>query len=463
MDWSSAAEIAEAVRAGDTSARETVEAALARIATRDRVLNAFTAIVKERALATASALDEARAAGKPLGPLAGVPFAVKNLFDIAGLPTLAGSKINRRRPPAVRDATLIARLEAAGAVLVGALNMGEYAYDFTGENVHDGPSRNPHDPAHMTGGSSGGSGAAVAGGLVPLALGSDTNGSIRVPASFCGIFGLKPTFGRLSRAHSFPFVASLDHVGPLARTVHDLALAYDAMQGHDPDDPVSAERPIEPVSPSLDRGTHGLRIAVAGGYFRAGLFPEARTALERVAAALGVRDEIDTPEARRARAAAYVITTTEGAALHLERLRKQARDFDPAVRDRLIAGAMVPAAMVVQAQKFRRWYREQVLDLFKSVDAILAPATPCAAPKIGQQTFVLDGVETPVRANIGIHTQPISFIGLPVVAVPVPLKPLPVAVQIIAAPWREDIALRIAHALDRAGVAAAGKPSGYLR
>jgi 1-carboxybiuret hydrolase len=462
MDWSSAAEIAEAVRDGHTSARDTVEAALACIAMRDRVLNAFTAVVKERALARASALDEARAAGKPLGPLAGVPFAVKNLFDIADLPTLAGSKINRRRPPARRDATLIARLEAAGAVLVGALNMGEYAYDFTGENVHDGPSRNPHDPAHMTGGSSGGSGAAVAGGLVPLALGSDTNGSIRVPASFCGIFGLKPTFGRLSRTHSFPFVASLDHVGPLARTAHDLALAFDAMQGHDPDDPVSAERPVEVVSPVLDRGTHGLRIAVAGGYFRAGLFPEARTALDRVAAALGVKDEIDIPEARRARAAAFVITATEGAALHLDRLRGKARDFDPAVRDRLIAGAMVPAALVVQAQKFRRWYREQVLDLFKRVDAILAPATPGAATKIGQQTFVLDGVETPVRANIGIHTQPISFIGLPVVAVPVPLKPLPVAVQIIAAPWREDIALRVAHALEREGVAAAGKPSGYL-
>ena len=463
MDWSSASDIAAAVHGGKTSAREVVAAALARIATRDRVLNAFTAVVERRARATAQAIDRARAAGQPLGPLAGVPFAVKNMFDIAGLPTLAGSKINRRRPPATRDATLITRLEAAGAVLVGALNMGEYAYDFTGENVHDGPSRNPHDPAHMTGGSSGGSGGAVAGGLVPLALGSDTNGSIRVPASFCGIFGLKPTYGRLSRAHSFPFVASLDHLGPLARTTRDLALAYDAMQGHDPDDPVCAERAAEPVLPLIERGTHGLRIATAGGYFRAGLFPEAATALDRVAAALGAQAEIEIPEAKRARAAAYVITTAEGAELHLGRLRTQARDFDPAVRDRLIAGAMVPAALVAKAQKFRRWYREQVLSLFKHVDAILAPATPCAAPRIGQQTFVLDGVELPVRANIGIYTQPISFIGLPVVAVPVPLEPLPVAVQIIAPPWREDIALRIAHALEQAGVVAAGKPSSFAQ
>ncbi|HZL40382.1 MAG TPA: amidase family protein, partial [Pseudolabrys sp.] len=174
--------------------------------------------------------------------------------------------------------------------------------------------------------------------------------------------------------------------------------------------------------------------------------------------AAGATNEIEIPEAARARAAAYVITVTEGAALHLERLRKQAGDFDPAVRDRLIAGAMVPATYVVKAQKFRRWYRARVLELFKTCDAILAPATPCTAPKIGQQTFTLDGVELPVRANMGLYTQPISFIGLPVVAVPVPLSPLPIAVQIIAAPWREDVALRIAYALEQAGVASAPRP-----
>jgi aspartyl-tRNA(Asn)/glutamyl-tRNA(Gln) amidotransferase subunit A len=457
--WSHASEIAAAVVDGATGAGAVVAAALARITTYNTVLNAFTAVVEARARAKAEAIDAARAANRPLGPLAGVPFAVKNLFDIAGLPTLAGSRINRDRAPAARDATLITRLEAQGAVLVGALNMGEYAYDFTGENVHDGPSRNPHDPSRMTGGSSGGSGAAVGGGLVPLALGSDTNGSIRVPASLCGIFGLKPTYGRLSRAHTFPFVASLDHVGPLARGTRDLALAYDAMQGYDGDDPVCVDRPVAPVTPLLGRGIDGLRIAVAGGYFRDGMFPEAQTALARVAAALEVRREIEIPEAARARAAAYVITASEGAALHLERLRTRARDFDPAVRDRLIAGAMIPAAHVNKAQRFRRWYREQVLALFADVDAILAPATPCTAPAIGQQTFTLDGVELNVRANLGIYTQPISFIGLPVVAVPIPLKPMPIGVQIIAAPWREDVALRIAHALEQAGVVAATQPS----
>jgi AtzE family amidohydrolase len=343
-------------------------------------------------------------------------------------------------------------------VLIGALNLGEYAYDFTGENVHDGNAHNPHDVNRMTGGSSSGSGGAVTGGLVPLSLGSDTNGSIRVPSSFCGLFGLKPTYGRLTRARSFPFVASLDHLGPLARSARDLALAYDAMQGPDLEDPACAQRPVEATLGKLARGAKGLRIAVAGGYFQHGAFPEACAAMDRVAAALRANKEVEIPEAARARAAAYVITASEGAALHLERLRTRADDFDPATRDRLIAGAMIPAALVIRAQKFRRWYRDEVLKLFEDFDAILAPATPCTAPVIGQKTFVLDGVELPVRPNIGIYTQPISFIGLPVVAVPVPLDPMPIAVQVIAPPWREDIALRIAYALEQAGVCVAPRP-----
>ncbi|UWU92231.1 AtzE family amidohydrolase [Bradyrhizobium sp. CB1015] len=456
-----ASEIASAVAGGKMSALAATEAALARIEQHDRILNSFTDVTAERARAKARAIDADIAAGKKVGPLAGVPFAVKNLFDVAGLPTRAGSKINRDLAPARRDATLIERMEAAGAVLVGALNMGEYAYDFTGENIHDGPSRNPHDTTRMSGGSSGGSGSAVGGALVPIALGSDTNGSIRVPSSFCGIFGLKPTYGRLSRARSFPFVASLDHLGPFARSVADLALAYDAMQGPDADDGACTTRGLEPVTPLLAEPISGLRVAVAGGHFQKNVFPEAVEAVSRVAKALGATQVVDVPEASRARAAAYVITTTEGASLHLDRLRKRPNDFDPAVRDRLIAGAMVPAALVDRAQKFRRWYRAQLAEIFKSVDVLLAPATPCTAPKLGQVNFNLDGVELPVRANIGIHTQPISFIGLPVVAVPVPLEPLPIGVQIICAPWREDIALRVAHALEKMGVVAAPAPRGF--
>src|ERR1700756_2747940 len=414
----SAAEIAQAVAARKITALSVTEAALARIRQHDTVLNSFTDVTAERAVGRACAIDAALAAGEKVGPLAGVPFAVKNLFDVKGLSTRAGSRINRDLPPAARDATLIERMEASGAVLVGALNMGEYAYDFTGENVHDGPSRNPHDPTRMSGGSSGGSGSAVGGGLVPIALGSDTNGSIRVPASFCGIFGLKPTYGRLSRARSFPFVASFDHLGPFARSVADLALAYDAMQGPDADDAACATRPVEPVAEHLTEDIGSLRIALAGGHFQQNVFPEAVEAVAHVAKALGVTRTVDIPEAARARAAAYVITTTEGASLHLDRLRKRPNDFDPAVRDRLIAGAMVPAPLVDRAQKFRRWFRAQMLTIFKSVDLLIAPATPCVAPQIGQVNFTLDGVELPVRANIGIHTQPISFIGFSVGAVP---------------------------------------------
>jgi aspartyl-tRNA(Asn)/glutamyl-tRNA(Gln) amidotransferase subunit A len=460
-DELSASEIAQAVAGGKMSATAATEAALARIAKHDSVLNSFTDVTADRARARAKAIDAAIAAGQNPGPLAGVPFAVKNLFDVKGLSTRAGSKINRDLAASKRDATLIERMEAAGAVLVGALNMGEYAYDFTGENVHDGPSRNPHDVTRMTGGSSGGSGAAVGGRLVPLTLGSDTNGSIRVPSSFCGVFGLKPTYGRLSRARSFPFVASFDHLGPFARSVADLALAYDAMQGPDADDAACSTRAVEPVSALLAQDIGGLRVAIAGGDFQKNVFPEAVEAVARVAKALGAVRTVELPEAARARAAAYVITTTEGASLHLDRLRRRPNDFDPAVRDRLLAGAMVPAPLIDRAQKFRRWYRTQVLEIFKTVDVIIAPATPCVAPKLGQVTFELDGVELPVRANIGIHTQPISFIGLPVVAVPIPLQPMPIGVQIITAPWREDIALRVAHTLERMGVTAAPRPKDF--
>ena len=452
----SAAETAAAVGAGHVTASAVLAECLDRIDRLNPVLNAFTAVTTDRARARAAAID---APGAKPGPLAGVPFAVKNLIDVAGLPTLAGSKINRDHPPATADAPLITRLESAGAILVGALNMGEYAYDFTGENAHHGPSRNPHDTTRMTGGSSGGSGGAVGGGLVPLTLGSDTNGSIRVPASFCGLFGLKPTYGRLTRAGSFAFVSSLDHLGPLARSVTDLVIAYDAMQGHDPTDPVCADRPADPVAGSIHQGIGGFRIAVAGGYFQAGASIEALAALNAAAEALDASDIVTIPDARRARSAAYIISTTEGAGLHLTRLRTRPRDFDADVRDRLIAGALVPAAAVVQAQKFRRWYRDQMLALFQHVDAIMAPATPTVAPLIGQKSIVLDGQEMPLRPNIGIYTQPISFIGLPVVAVPIPTASgLPIGVEVITAPWREDVALRIARALEARGVARAPTP-----
>jgi 1-carboxybiuret hydrolase len=453
----SALDIARSVKSGVASAREIVAATLQRIARLNPKLDAFTEVTAARALARAEAIDAARARGEALGPLAGAPFGVKNLFDIAGLSTHAGSKINREREPAAADSPLIEKLEAAGAILVGALNMGEYAYDFTGENAHDGRSCNPHDLAHMSGGSSGGSATAVGGGLVPLALGSDTNGSIRVPSSLCGIFGLKPTYGRLSRARSFPFVASFDHLGPFARSAADLAASYDAMQGVDGGDHAQAPRAIELTSSGIDAGAKGLRIAKLGGYFARGAEPAALEAVERVASALKAATVVELPESDRARAAAYLITMVEGAELHLERLRERAQDYDPDVRDRLIAGAMLPGFWVQKAQKLRLWFRAQALELFSRYDVLLAPATPTRAPKGGQKTFVLDGVEMLVRPNLGMFTQPISFIGLPVVAVPVWTsgERLPIGVQVIAPPWREDLALRVARQLERQEVVSA--------
>ena len=402
----SAEAIAAAVRSGAASARDVTAFALKRIEARNRALGAFTDVTAARALARAEAIDARRARGESLGPLAGAPFAVKNLFDIEGLPTRAGSTINRERAPAGRDSTLVARLESAGAVLVGALNMGEYAYDFTGENSHDGPSRNPHDLEHMTGGSSGGSGAAVAGGLVPIALGSDTNGSIRVPSSLCGVFGLKPTYGRLSRAGTFPFVASLDHLGPFARSVGDLALSYDAMLGPDPADPGPGRRSCRSRGADARTWRRGSSHRPARRLFRPLRRRGAFAAVDTVAGALKAERVVELAEVGRARAAAYLITMVEGAALHLQRLRTRAADFDPDVRDRLIAGAMLPGAWIVQAQKFRRRFREEALSLFRDVDILLAPATPCRAPRLGQKTIVLDGKEMLAARTSGSSPSP---------------------------------------------------------
>jgi amidase/aspartyl-tRNA(Asn)/glutamyl-tRNA(Gln) amidotransferase subunit A len=455
----SALELAAAVRTGVVTAQAVAETALAAIAQVDPQLNSFTAITRERALAEACEIDCRRAAGDALPPLAGVPYAVKNLFDVAGLTTLAGSKVQAGGPPAAADATLVARMRAAGAVLVGTHNMDEYAYGFTTENAHYGPTRNPHDPACVAGGSSGGSGAAVAARLVPLALGSDTNGSIRVPASLCGIWGLKPTYGRLPRTGSFPFVASLDHLGPFAATLPDLAACYDVLQGADPDDPACAQRPSDPVKHAGEQGAGGLRIARLSGYFDALLTPRARAAVDRACAALAVTREVELPDAALGRAAAFVITGSEGGALHLPRLRARYADFEPLSRDRFVAGALLPASWYVQAQRVRAWYRARVHALLRDVDVLITAATPCAATPIGTEWVDLGGQRLPLRASLGMLTQPISCIGLPVLAAPIPAPgEMPIGVQIIAAPWREDLCFRVAAALAASGVAAAPLP-----
>ncbi len=450
--------LAAGVRDGRWTAAALVGAALERIACHDPVLNCFTAVRGEAALAEAARVDAARARGEALGALAGVPFAVKNLFDVAGATTLAGSRVLADAPPARRDATVVARLRAAGAVLLGQLNMDEFAYGFSTENSHYGTTANPHDTARIAGGSSGGSAAAVAAGLVPLSLGSDTNGSIRVPASLCGVFGCKPTYGRLPRTGAFPFVHSLDHVGAFAGSVGDLALAYDLMQGPDPRDPAQAAREAAPTFGGLDAPMpEGLRVGILRGWFARGADEQALAAVERVAEALAgagwVPESVLLADAEAARSAAFCLTGAEGGTLHLPWLRRHGALYDPAVRDRLIAGAMIPAAAVLQAQRIRTHFRAQAARLFERAHLLLAPATPCAAVPRGDATILLDGRPVPARANLGLYTQPISFIGLPVVTVPVwrDGDRLPIGVQLIAPPWAEGLALQAARRLERAG------------
>ncbi len=443
-------ETARRIRAGEASALGEVEALLARIETENPGLNAYRQLQAERARIEAARIDAMVAAGQDPGPLAGVPFAVKDNYDVAGEVTLAGSIVNRERPPAATDAPVVRRLTAAGAVLVGVTNMDEFAYGFVTENHHYGPTRNPRDHTRSAGGSSGGSAAALAAGLCAFSLGSDTNGSIRIPAAFCGIFGLKPTFGRLPRSGTFPFVHDLDHLGPFATSVADLAQVYDVLQGHDAGDAACAERPVEPCLPRL-ADERPMRVAVLDGWFADKADDQARDAVARIGAALGA-GSAELPGAETARIAAFLLSCASGGNLHRQALATRAREFDPATRDRLLAGLLLPADAVLQAQRQRRLFHAEAMALFASYDLLLAPATPCAAPLIGQPTIRIGGADLPTRANLGLLTQPVSCIGLPVVTVPVFNGALPVGVQLIAPPWREDLALQAAARLEKMGV-----------
>jgi aspartyl-tRNA(Asn)/glutamyl-tRNA(Gln) amidotransferase subunit A len=472
MTWS-AIRIAADVRSGARRALDVLEEARSRIRARDPLLNCFRAVDWSRAEREATAIDTQRAHGLPLPALAGVPYAVKDLFDIAGQVNRAGGIVNDGNAAAPSDAFVVARLQAAGAVLLGTLNMDEHAYGFTTENTHTGATRNPHDPRCVAGGSSGGSAAAVASGMVPLALGTDTNGSIRVPASLCGVFGLKPTYGRLSRSGVFPFAHSLDHVGPFAASVDDLAAAYDTLQGPDGADPACAQRPVEAVgaAPALPAG---VRVAVLGGWFTEWADDAAREAVRRVGDSLGAQQTVLWPLAQGARSAAFVITGAEGGALHRPRLRTNYAQFEPLSRDRLIAGSLIPADWVVQAQRLRRAAYAQILQLLGEVDLLLAPATPVCAPRIGSDDILINGRSIAARASLGMLTQPISCVGLPVCTVPVwpgedtdsglaapgaQAPAMPIGVQLVAAPWREDLCLAAAAHLERCGICAVRTPT----
>ncbi len=443
---SSIYEIASAVRTGKIKSTDIAKAVIADIAKRNVDYNCFTRVLADESAAASLAVDQQVANGIDPGPLAGVPFAVKDLVDIAGLPTTAGARMRIHAEPAKRDAVVVARLKAAGAVLIGTLNMDEYAYGFATVNPHFGTTRNPFDVNCLAGGSSGGSAAAVAAGFVPFTLGSDTNGSIRVPAALCGLWGIRPADGALSVEGTFPFVKLLDTVGPFTRSASELETIYHLLAGS----PTSSPAPST-VAP---------RIARLDGWFAKDASPEVLDALNKVMAHLGVRQVAQMPEAETARSASYLLTAAQGGALHLDTMRTRAMEYDPAVRDRLLAGAMLPAALYQKAMAFRSYFRKRVKEIFRHYDILIAPTTPTVAPRIDQATIVIEGKPVSARANLGIYTQPLSLAGIPVASAPFAVSSgLPIGLQFATAPGREAMLFKLLRELEDVGLLKCRLPS----
>ncbi|MCI4592593.1 AtzE family amidohydrolase [Sphingobium sp. BYY-5] len=437
----SAVAIADAVRGRRITARAVIDTCLTRLEAGNPPLLAVTRPLADRARAEAKAVDAAIATGRDPGPLAGVPYGVKDLFDVQGLPTTAGSALYVDAAPARVDAEAIVRLREAGAVLVATLNMDEFAYGFATINAQHGTTRNPHDLDRLAGGSSGGSAAAVAAGLLPFSLGSDTNGSVRVPASLTGIYGLKPTHGALPMGGVFPFAASFDDIGPFASSVADMQCVWQVLTG------TPAQEPREPI-----------RVARLGGRFRDNADPDQIAAMDAIAPDAPL---IDLPDIARARSAAFLITAAEGGALHRDALGRDAMAFDPATRDRLLAGALLPDSLYKAAQAFRAQYKQRIIELIADHDVLLAPATPCVAPPVADPRILIDGALSPARADLGIHSQPISFTGLPSLSVPL-RRPgrLPLGLQLIGRPGGEATLFRFAALLEDKGLTGVTSPAG---
>ncbi|MBN3867058.1 AtzE family amidohydrolase [Gluconobacter kondonii] len=431
--------LAASVRKGEISARELAVKVLADIESRDGAFGCVTRLLMLRALEAAERVDRLVLQGQDPGPLAGVPFGIKDLFDVRGEITTAGSKVLANDPPATQDAVLVAHMIAAGAIPVALTNMDEFAYGFATINAHYGKTRNPHAPDRLAGGSSGGSAAGVAARMFSIGLGSDTNGSIRVPSSLCGIWGLRATQGLLSTEGSYPFVPSLDTVGPFADSAAGLKACFEALSAQ--------------ALPAVEVGS--LRIARLGGWFSENMSPPMQTAIDRLSMALGVTDVVELPEVARARAAAFVISASEGAGQHLGRLRTRAADYDPAVRDRLLAGALLPSTLVFQAHRLRHWFRDQMHEVFAKTDILLAPALVGEAPRFDQPEIEIGGKMVSARANLGLYTQPLTLVGFPVLTVPMKVPGLPLGAQLIARPGREDQLFALAEKLEADGLAEA--------
>ena len=456
LGWS-LAELARALRAGEVSSREATAAVLAALDGRGRELGAVARLDPERALAAADQADRRRARGETLGPLHGVPLAHKDMFFRAGELAEMGAAMMRGHRPEV-TATVLARLDAAGAIDVGRLNMVEFALGITGHNDHTGHPRNPWNPRHITGGSTSGGAAAVAARLIPGTLGSDTGGSIRYPAACCGLVGLKPTYGRVSRYGCMPLSHSLDHVGPIARDAADAALLLGVVAGHDPLDPTTSLRAVPDYGAGLERGVAGLRLAVAEKGFGTALDAEVALATGRAVDGLAEagmgRRRVTGPEVAPFNALRRPIMLAECAALHRDRVAAGRGCYNPQTLSRMEPGFAASAVDYVRALAARApLVRRFCAEMFADADLLALPTCPVPTPGIAETDTGGDARFTAVANRLGILVGPFNLLGLPAISVPAGLdrRGLPVGVQLVAPPFGEGLLLRAAHALESIG------------
>jgi len=441
-------DVAGRIAAKDVSPVEATEAALARIEALQPKLNAFVTVTAEQALAKAREAAKQIARGDYRGALHGVPVAIKDLFDTKGVRTTAGSKLLADNVPD-RDATVVRKLDEAGAISVGKLGMHEWAFGVTSDNVHFGAVRNPWDPERVPGGSSGGSGAAVVTGMAYAALGSDTGGSIRIPAALCGCVGFMPTYGRASLFGAVPLSWSLDHPGPLARTVRDAAIVMQAISGYDPLDPTTEDRPVPDMLQGIERGPRGLRIGVPKQYFWDNLEPEVEALVRKAIADLegaGVQvREVDWPRAAEYLQPTIAIMFADAAAYHAATFPSRRAEYGPQVAALLDAGLAVTGAQYAAAAQFMREERAGAADsVLDGLDVLAVPTTPVVAPTIESARAADPSVR--IAGLTGVF----DLSGQPVVAVPCGLTPqrLPASISFVARRWDEPSALRAARAYE---------------
>jgi aspartyl-tRNA(Asn)/glutamyl-tRNA(Gln) amidotransferase subunit A len=446
--------LAALLRGRQVSPVELTEAYLERIERLDPSLSSYIRVMPDQARAAARQAEQEIGEGRWRGPLHGVPLGVKDLFDVAGVPTTMGSIILRDNVPEA-DATVVSRLKAAGAVILGKHNLHEFAFGITSENPHFGAVHNPWSLDRVPGGSSGGTAAAVAAGLCAGGLGSDTGASIRAPASFCGVVGLKPTYGRVSRTGALPLAWSLDHVGPLARSVADCAILLQAIAGYDARDQASATNPVPDFSADLERGLAGLRVGVPREYFFDIVEPdverlvrEAVGTLERLGARV---DEVSLPHVRHAQVAGNVIMSSEAAAWHCTWLRERPHDYGPDVLRRIRGGLLVHATEYLHSQQMRALIQQDFAHAFERADVVVSPTVPLVAPPIGR-TFEPGGpLNVAPRAVANRTTVPCNLTGMPAISVPCGFaQGLPVGLQIMGAAFAEPVVLRVAAAYEAA-------------